>query len=91
MVGKKGKIIRARPSPPPFRAMPERNQFFLWEVFPNEEIFRFIRFQSIFLFLLSLEMKKLGEKFNFQGQKRASVKAKKGGLKQKFKVICQFF
>ena len=33
----------------------------------------------------------IGEKFNFQGQKRASVKAKKGGLKQKFKVICQFF
>ena len=32
--GKKGKKIRARPSPPPFRAMPERNRFFLWEVFP---------------------------------------------------------
>ena len=27
--GKKGKQIRARPSPPPFRAMPERNRFFL--------------------------------------------------------------
>ena len=27
--------IWARPSPPPFRAMPERNRFFLWEVFPN--------------------------------------------------------
>ena len=33
--GKKGKKNRARPSPPPFRAMPERNRFFLWEVFPN--------------------------------------------------------
>ena len=32
--GKKGQKIRARPSPPPFRAMPERNRFFLWEVFP---------------------------------------------------------
>ena len=32
--GKKGKIIRARPSPPPFPPMPERNRFFLWEVFP---------------------------------------------------------
>ena len=31
---KKGQKIRARPSPPPFRAMPERNRFFLWEVFP---------------------------------------------------------
>ena len=34
--GKKGKKIRARSSPPPFRAMPERNRFFLWEVFPNQ-------------------------------------------------------
>ena len=35
--GKKGKKIRARPSPhpPPFRAMPERNRFLLWEVFPK--------------------------------------------------------
>ena len=32
--GKKGQKIRARPSPPPFRAMPERNRFLLWEVFP---------------------------------------------------------
>ena len=31
--GKKGQQIRARPSPP-FRATPERNWFFLWEVFP---------------------------------------------------------
>ena len=30
--GKKGQQIRARPSPSPFRAMPERNQFFSWEV-----------------------------------------------------------
>ena len=35
--GKKGKKIRARPSPPPFRAMPERNRFLLWEVFPNND------------------------------------------------------
>ena len=27
--GKKGQQIRARP-PPPFRAMPKRNQFFMW-------------------------------------------------------------
>ena len=33
--GKKGKKNRARPSPPPFRAMPERNRFFLCEVVPN--------------------------------------------------------
>ena len=33
--GKKGQKIRARPSPPPFRAMPERNRFLLWEVFPK--------------------------------------------------------
>ena len=33
--GKKVKKIRARPSPPPpFWAMPERNRFLLWEVFP---------------------------------------------------------
>ena len=31
--GKKGQKIWARPSPP-FRAMPERNRFFFWEVFP---------------------------------------------------------
>ena len=35
--GKKGQKIRARPSPPPFRAMPERNRFFLWEVLPKPE------------------------------------------------------
>ena len=29
MVEKTGQKIRARPSPPPFRAMPERNRFFL--------------------------------------------------------------
>ena len=34
--GNKGQKIRARPFPPPFRAMPERNLFFLWEVFPKE-------------------------------------------------------
>ena len=33
---KKGQQIRARPSPSPSRAMPERNQFFSWEVFPYE-------------------------------------------------------
>ena len=33
--GKKGQKIRARPSPPPFRAMPERNRFILCEVFPK--------------------------------------------------------
>ena len=35
--GKKGKKIRARPSLPlpPFWAMPERNRFFSWEVFPK--------------------------------------------------------
>ena len=33
--GKKGKKIRARPSPPPFRAMPERNRFILCEGFPK--------------------------------------------------------
>ena len=27
--GKKGQQIRARPFPPPFRAMPERNRFFM--------------------------------------------------------------
>ena len=32
--GKKGQKIRARPPPPFFRAMPERNRFLLWEVFP---------------------------------------------------------
>ena len=32
--GKKGQKIRARPSPPPFHAMPDRNGFFPWEVFP---------------------------------------------------------
>ena len=32
--GKKGQKIRARPSPPLFRAMSERNRFLLWEVFP---------------------------------------------------------
>ena len=32
---KKGQQIRVRPPPPPpFRAMPERNRFLLWEVFP---------------------------------------------------------
>ena len=33
--GKKGQKIRARPSPPPFRAMPKRNWFFSCEVFPK--------------------------------------------------------
>ena len=34
--GKKGKKNRVRPfSPPPFQAMPERNRFFPWEVFPQ--------------------------------------------------------
>ena len=32
--GKKGKKIRAGVSPPPFQAMPERNRFVLYEVFP---------------------------------------------------------
>ena len=32
--GKKGQKIWARPPLPPFRAMPERNRFFLCEVFP---------------------------------------------------------
>ena len=34
---KKGQKIRARP-PPPFRAMPERNRFFLCEVFPKSQL-----------------------------------------------------
>ena len=33
--GKKGKKNSGKALPPsPFRAMPERNRFFLWEVFP---------------------------------------------------------
>ena len=36
--GKKGQKIRARPSPPLFRAMPERNRFFLCEVFPKKDL-----------------------------------------------------
>ena len=35
--GKKGQKIQARP-PPPFRAMPERNRFFLCEVFPKSQL-----------------------------------------------------
>ena len=34
IVGKKSKKWRARTSPHPFRAMPERNRFFFCEVFP---------------------------------------------------------
>ena len=33
--GKKGQKIRARPSPPLFRAMPKRKHFFFQEGFPK--------------------------------------------------------
>ena len=41
--------------PPPFRAMPERNRFFLWEVFPYTNSFKI--FQSTFMtcFVCSIE------------------------------------
>ena len=60
MVGKKGKIIRARPSPPPFRAMPERNRFFLWEVFPkSRNTFEVEKLLEITFYLHREEARKL--------------------------------
>ena len=40
MVEKRVKKFGQGPPPPPFRAMPERNRFLLWEVFPNIWILR---------------------------------------------------
>ena len=49
--------------------------------------FRFMRFQSIFPFLLSLEMKNLREKNSISRVQSGWIWGKKSGLKQKVKVI----
>ena len=69
MVEKRVKKIRARPSTPsPFRAMPERNRFILYEVFPywylskNITRLRFCIKQQIYIKVNKLRQQKIRNK-----------------------------